>query len=80
LIFGGITLLETISDEAKEADSESHYSHRSLLYRMSEGNDGTKVMERIPVREALLKKVAEYSPSTALSLALATSEPQARYT
>ena len=79
LALGGMTLVEALADSAKDMDPETHYSHKSPLYEMTTDANGENIMKRVPVQEALLKKVAEYSPKTALSIALATAQPEVRY-
>ncbi len=58
---------------------DTHYSLKSPLYKMETDNDGESMMERVPVGEVLLKKIAEYSPKAAMAIALATAKPEAKY-
>jgi hypothetical protein len=53
-----------------------HDSQTSQFMERVTGEGGAEYMERIPVGEALLTWVTEYSPSTALTLALYTAEPE----
>lgn len=76
-----MTVLEALADRAKNVDPETHYSLKSPLYKMIADTNGEKIMERVPVEEALLEKIAQYSPQTALSIALLTTiaQPEVRY-
>ncbi|MBR9691563.1 hypothetical protein GOV06_02155 [Candidatus Woesearchaeota archaeon] len=79
LALGGMTFVEALVDSIKDVDPETHYSHKSPLYEMTTDSSGGKVMDRVPVQDALLKKIAQYSPETALNIALATAQPELRY-
>ena len=79
LALGGMTLVEAVADSIKEIDPETHYSHTSPLYEMTSDVNGKNVMERVPVRDALLLRIAQYSPKTALGLTLATAQPAKVY-
>ncbi|MGV8151600.1 MAG: hypothetical protein ACP5OG_00830 [Candidatus Nanoarchaeia archaeon] len=56
-------------------DAENHYAHTSRLYQKRADSEGKQVMDRAPVKEALLTKLAEKHPQLALGLAL-NSNPQ----
>ncbi|MFQ5621227.1 MAG: hypothetical protein ACE5FT_05260 [Candidatus Nanoarchaeia archaeon] len=60
----GATFLEALT--GNYILPENHYSHTSPLFEESHG-----VFHRVPVQDALVKKVAEYSPKKAIALGLA---------
>ena len=73
--FGGLALLVAIASGTQvDQDPNTHYSHTSKLYRKEKNGLGNDIMVRVPLKEALIGKIAEYSPSTALALALNTAE------
>jgi hypothetical protein len=76
LALGVMTLASAMADSVKDMDPETHYSHTSPLYKKTTCADGNKVMERVPVGEALLERIAQYSPKAALNIALATYQPK----
>ena len=71
----GLALIaSTASGIERDKDPNTHYSHTSKLYKKEKDARGIEVMVKVPLRDALIGKIAEYSPSTALALAVDTSE------
>ena len=75
----GLVSLMGAEVQPTQEDASTHYLHKSRLYNKTKDSDGKEVMERVPLDEALLTKIGEYSPKMALGLALATSQSRDPY-